>query len=198
MKNTFYFTFFLLFFSTSISAQMLPSPFPVAEKEIREGSSIKIRSIELERVKRDANNRNSKDSPAIVRNFDEVKEDFEEIQILQTKIINIYTKGKEINYEKISRASAEMKKKALRLDKNLFGLKPDEKAMKVKTATLYEQKSVRDLIIELDKNIEVFINSPVFKNNKLVDQEATEKAQNELEEIIRLTEMLSKEAKKMS
>ncbi len=184
----------LIFLSAITIAQVSN---PVADTEMRDGSSIRRRSIELERVKRESNRlTRTEDLNERTIRFAEIKEDFENIQKLQSEIVKAYTHGKKINYEKISASAAEMTKKAARLDVNLFNSKA-EKLDKNDTVGNANQKSVRNLIIELDKAIGDFIGSPIFKNTKLIDPQTSRKSGIELEILMKLSMALSKEANKM-
>lgn len=195
MKSTIWCVFGLLFFTSAIFAQI--SPNPVIETEIRDNNSIRMRSLQLERVKRDSNKvvwqAATKEQTA---KFAEIKEDFENIQKLQSTIVKTYTSGKKINFGKIDDSAAKISKKALRLDANLFGSESDERS-KTKSNDEVGTKSVRDLIIELDYAIGNFVRSPIFTNNKLIDSNMSEKSQIDLQKIIKLSEILSKEAKKL-
>lgn len=183
---------FLLFGTSSIFAQV---PHPVADLEIRDDSSIRRRSLELERVKREGNTKNPAEfSKEQKIKFAQVKADFESIQNLQTAIIKAYTNGKKINYAKIREAAAEMTDKARRLDENLFNSK---QIQEIKAVENFRKKSIRDLIIELDNSIGKFVSSPIFKNTKLVDLEISEKTRLDLEILLTLSEILSKAAEKM-
>lgn len=198
MKKILFFAFcFAAFAAADVSAQRpVPAPIPVAEREVREGS-IRLRSIDLERVKRDANKRAPRETgkeQAI--KFALVKEDFEDIQKSQDSIINAYTTGKEINYEKISNAASDIKKHALRLAVNLFN-ETSEETQREKNSNAVKPKSVRELIIELDNALGVFISSPIFQNTKIVDPKVSEKAQSDLKKIYKLSDALSREAAKM-
>ncbi len=185
----------LLFLSSIVTAQV---PTPVVNNEIRDNSSIRSRTIELERVKRDSRKINPREyTKAQEIKFAEVKEDFESIQKLQNSIVKAYTTGEKINYEKISEAAAEMTKKAVRLNENLFDSATEKSDENTKIDGA-KQKSVRNLIIELDNIIEIFVSSPVFKNTKLVDPKDSEKSRLDLEKILRLSNFLSREAKKMN
>lgn len=198
MKKVLFFAFcFIVFAVADISAQRnVPAPLPAAELEIREGS-IRLRSIDLERVKRDANKtapRERGKEQAI--KFALVKEDFENIQKSQDSIIKAYTTGKEINYEKIGNAAHDLKKHAHRLAVNLFN-ETSEETQREKKSNSSKPKSVRDLIIELDNALGVFIANPIFQNVKIVEPKASEKAQNDLKKIYKLSDELSREAAKM-
>src|SRR5215204_2469582 len=122
MKNTACAVFFLAFLAFPVAAQFL-SRVPVVETEVRDNSSVKMRSIELDRVKREAKKATAeKFGPASVNNFLEIKEDFEKIQVLEGRIVKVYTTGKQIEYAKIAAFSDEINKSASRLKGNLFAL----------------------------------------------------------------------------
>jgi hypothetical protein len=191
MKSVLFVITSLLAFPMSFRAQV--SPNPVINNEIKDNSSIRTRSIELEKVKRDANKlRHPETSEETEIRFKEIKDDFEGIQKLQSLIIKTYTIGVKINYEKIRELAFEMKKKAVRLDINFFNTiytADSDKKLKDKMPIA---KNVRDLIIELDKTIGVFVDNPIFKRATIVDSKLLEKSQKSLSEIIKLSENLSK------
>ena len=195
MKSTILGVFGLLVLTSSIFAQI--SPNPVVETEVRDNNSIRMRSIAIERAKRDSNNPTKKEpTKEEIIKFAEIKEDFENIQKLQNQIVKSYTTGKKINYGKIVTSAAELSKKALRLDANLFRAESDNRN-KTKSKDEVGTKSVRNLIIELDEAIGNFVSSPIFTNNKLIDSKLSEKTQLDLQKIIKLSETLSKEAKQL-
>lgn len=183
---------------TGIAAQLAPPPpAPVTETEIR-SDSLKMRSTQLERIKRDANKPRPRESSKEKEiRFAKIKKDFESIQKLQNQIIKAYTTGKEINYKKIDKSSAKIKNDALRLEENLFGLKRTDKGLKNLKQVSDKQKNVRDLIILLDNALGNFVGSPIFNNLKVVDLEQSKKARLELRKIIRISQSLSEQAKKM-
>lgn len=188
----------ILFFSVSVFSQSGVSPNPVADNEVRDPGSIRMRSLQMERFKRDNYKaRIPKTSEEIALKFKEIKDEFESIQKLQASIIKTYTTGKTIDYSKISHYSAELLKKAVKLNENLFVSNINEAENKLDKKE-EKSKTVRELIILMDKSIGSFITSPIFSDNKLIDSNVSEKAGIDLEQIIKLSEMLFKEAKRLS
>lgn len=188
----------ILFSSVVVHAQQV-SPIPVFEKKIRDGTSIKMRSTELERVKREAHKVNSKESGIEKKiRFNAIKKDFEAIQKLQGVIINTYIKGKKINYKKIAKSAEKMTIKAIRLNGNLFNIHTKSliKEKNTPSSKPFRQKSVKGLIIKLDNSIGKFVNSPIFKDLQIVDLEASKNAQNDLNKIINLSQSLFRLAQK--
>jgi len=200
MKNTACALFFLAFLGSSIYAQFV-SPVPVVESEIRDNSSPKMRSIEMDRIKRDARKINTeKLGPASVNSFLEIKEDFEKIQMLQSNIVKSYTTGKEIQYSKIASFSAELNRSASRLKKNLFltqnkdlkmspGVEPEESEESL-------PKDVKYLIVGLDNAIGNFVDNPIFLSSKKIKIKEKEKAATDLEQVLKLSTALQLAAEK--
>lgn len=181
---------------SSVFAQQVPTPEPTIEVELRE-NSIRMRSAELERIKRESAKPKPRESAKEREiKFAEIKEDFENIQKLQDKIVKSYITEKKINYSKISELATDMRNKALRLNANLFGTKSDEPNVFEDSKTA-EKNSVKSLIIELDNAIGLFIGSPIFQNTKIVDRKTSEIAQSNLKKILNLSEALSREADKI-
>jgi hypothetical protein len=201
MKNTAGLVFFLLVFISSIEAQFI-SPVPMIEKEVRDNSSVKLRSIELDRIKREARKTNSeKLGPAAVNNFLEIKEDFEKIQKLENSIIIVYTTGKQIQYSKIASFSAEINTSAARLKTNLFSLSnKDRKELPVELEKEENGKTVpievKNLIVELDSAIGAFVNNPIFQNSNKT--KLKDKAEADLRQIIRLSAALKAAAERQT
>ncbi len=174
------------------------SPIPEFEKQIRNGTSIRMRSVELERIKREANKVSREDESGNERKirFAAIKEDFESIQKLQDSIIKAYTRSKKINYSKIARSAQSISKNARRLDVNLFGsddevLPEENEFQKVQD---FKPERVRDLIIDLDNALGKFVVSPIFKDLKTIDSKSSKTAQTDLKIIIDLSQSLFRSA----
>jgi hypothetical protein len=182
-----------LFSAFSIPAQV--SPTPVINNEIRDPTSIRTRAMEFERIKKEAR-KVTYDTPSKEQaiKFAEIKADFENIQKLEAEIIRAYTTEKEINFKRIADAAADISRRGTRLDANLF-IPKTEKSSKNKDAEPAEQKSLRDLIIELDDLIGAFVVSPIFTDKKLIDTKISEMSQNQLEKIIKISTLLARAAK---
>lgn len=203
MKNLFILTAIL--FSTAVYSGVYAqgeTPPPVTgDKNLRD-TDIKTRSIDLERVERDAKkpsktteNQNEKAEDKLASKYDEIKTDFEQIQLSQDAIIKTYQTSVEIDYEKIGKSAAEIHKSAKRLDENLFsGMKKEKTREDTKEKPTV---TVRNLIIDLDNAIGSFATSPMFQNLREIDAKVAEKAREDLEKIIELSDLLDAEAKKM-
>ena len=96
--------FVMLFVSSGfVSAQNIPGvPNGSANKDSRDefDNGIRLRSIELERVKRENYRSAIAEKAAENRkiNYSQIKKDFELVQKLQNEIIKTYVTGKQIDY----------------------------------------------------------------------------------------------------
>lgn len=182
---------FLIFIASSfVFAQEEPPPGAGDTNLI--DNNIKLRSIELERVKREA------DKAATIRrddgvqlNFGIIKNDFEGIQKEQDKIIAAYQTGEKIDYKQINKSAGKITEMAIRLKSNVFQPSDDEKdsatdSDKDKKAVA-GKKSVRNLIIELDNTIGSLVSNKMFQRLKVIDVVLGEKARADLNDIIKLS-----------
>lgn len=164
-------------------------------------NSIKLRSAELEKTKRDeAIAAAAKFAPInkdISVKFPQIKEDFEGLQIAQSAIITAYTTGKKIDYSLIETSANEILKKAKRLDSNLFAPGTETLEENKKEEKEKKQKTVRDLIVELDNTIGSFVSSKIFGNIKIIEPEVAIKTRTDLLHIEKLSIELAKEAAKL-
>lgn len=196
MKPISFWTLGLVFVACSSAFGQIPRPVPIVEIESK-SDSMKLRSAELERIKREADKpvftESAKDKE---QRFAEIKLDFESIQKNQDSVIKVYKTGKKINYAKISELASNIRKNALRLSTNLFVVTVNE-ADNDKEKKETKPMDVKSLIIDLDNAIGKFVGSPIFKSTKPLDSKDIEAAQKELKKIVEFSEALSKEANKM-
>ena len=184
-------SFSLILFS-SAGAQTPGPPAGGSDRNLRDSASdLKIRSNEMERLKRDAEKPESRTNPT--PNFSEIKEDFERMQVVNSEV-QLSGSSATPNYELISKGVEEINKRATRLKGNLFP-PPSKKPKEVKLAT--PQPELKSLLIALDNSIIRFTKSPMFQNVKLVDSEDSKKAREDLEKIIKLSSVITIEADRL-
>lgn len=174
-----------------------PAPPPPPSTPVLRDDDIRLRSVELEKVKREAQKSNVKDKSTDANNgieskYDEIKEDFEGMQLSQQQIIKAYSTGEKIDLETIKSAADKITGHAIRLNLNLFAikLKDDDRSGEDSTKTL------RNLIVDLDNAIGDVVTSEIFKNLRVIDQPAAEKTQADLTRVAEISQQLSKKAEK--
>lgn len=194
---------------SSVYAQGNTPPPATGDVDLRD-TDVKRRSVELERVERDAKKGDRNTSPEakkaaedrLAAKFAEIKTDYEQMQLSQDAVVRAYQTGGKIDYAQISKSAQEVNKSAARLNSNLFpaetgGKKKEEKKKDKSGKESQPAQSVRDLIVDLDNAIGSFTKSPMFRNLRVVDAEVSKKAKSELEKIIELSALLTDEARKM-
>ncbi len=167
-------------------------------------NNIKMRSVDLERTERDAKRNPQTENSTVAgaetedqlaARFGEIKTDYEKVQLSQDAVIKAYQTGSKIDYEQIGKSAAEVNAAAKRLKLNLFRDQADKKTVsempKKDAEEKKTEKSVPDLIVDLDNAIGSFAMSPMFQNLRVVDPEVSKKAQSDLEKIIELSANLN-------
>lgn len=191
----------------------LASPPGAGDKDLRD-TDVKRRSIEMERIERDAKKRSGKPAKSqapknedrLAAKYAEIKTDYEQIQLSQNAIVKAYQTGGKIDYAQIGKSAGEINKSAARLNANLFPVPIEENAnskeeekKKDKTEKQFKTaKSTRDLIIDLDGAIGSFATSSMFQNLRVVDPQVSAKTKLDLEKIIELSALLDFEARKLA
>ncbi len=206
------FSFAFLVLGSNSYAQQTPLP-GVGDKDLRD-TDVKRRSMEMERIERDAKKSTgtsalstaSKNEDPLAAKYNEIKTDYEQIQLSQDSIIKAYQTGSKIDYAQISASAKDMNKSALRLNSNLFPAPTEENADTKKEGKKNDKtkpenetrlaKSVRDLIVDLDNSIASFATSTMFQNLRVVDPKVAAKAKLDLDKIIELSDLLAAEARK--
>jgi uncharacterized protein YukE len=218
MKNLF--ILIALLFSTAsysnIYSQVAPPP-GAGDKDLRD-TDVKRRSVEMDRIERDAKKTGKTpvsvaeakiEEDRLAAKYGEIKTDYEQIQLSQDTVIKTYQGSGKIDYTQISKSALEINESAVRLKSNLFTaaveisdakkeVKKEEKKVEKTETETKPAKSVRDLIVDLDNTIGSFVASPMFQNLRTVDDAVSAKTGLDLEKIIELSAVLGAEARKMA
>lgn len=158
---------------------------------------IKNRSIELERMKREANKRPANANSA--HGFPEIKEDFEQIQKINSDFLQPTIIKTPVDYAAVLKSVSEVNRRAVRLKANLFSAEPKQKKdAKTKRQIADEQQKIEILLNILDKSIGSFVHSSIFQNTNLVNSQDSFKAQNDLERIIKVSQLIKEQAGKIT
>lgn len=130
----------------------------------------------------------------------QIAEDYQRIQLINNRMMSGAMSRPAPNFKDIAEATAEIKRRANRMRDNLR-LPVPKKAESVK-ATLPLQvddaAQMKAALLDLDRSIMSFIKNPIFKNTSVVDLEEAMKASRDLVTIIESSQLLSKEARKLS
>lgn len=170
-------------------------------------NNIKLRSVELERVKRDSERKEIKPGVAVKSELDlmfpQIKEDFEGIQISESAIIKTYTMDRTADLMLISTSAGAIYRHALRLEENLFlkvvaKRKKSEKKDKAVEMPPNEPElpaGMKELIVSLDNAIGRLVTNKMFSNLRVVDPADAANAHDDVILIKRLSTRLSEVAR---
>ena len=180
---------------TSLPPALAQGPPPGGPDRNMKGETdgVRERSNEIERVKRDAAKPDKKAGKSPEDKFPEIKEDFERIQIVNGEVLQA---GGAPDYGRLSEAAEELRRRAARLKSNLFAPEPEKKP-KAQAVEEKTQTDLKSLLSALDGALASFVNSPLFQNTKVVNPADSEKAKRDLDEVIKLSSRVVKEADKM-
>lgn len=167
-------------FVAAAQAQSNPEQAILAARD--EFSNIKNRSIELERMKREAGKRPVASDATL--KFPEIKEDFEEIQKINGDVLKL-SAATPINNAAVFKFVAEINHRAAHLKSNLFPAEAKSKNNRQQSAV--ESTNVKTLLTDLDKSIDSFVHSSIFQNLHFVVSADSLKAQKDLENVIKIS-----------
>jgi len=124
----------------------------------------------------------------------QTEEDFTRILTLHNEIARALTSKQALNYQFVSEASAEIKKRASRLQSTLaLQLSPDDVPVTAKS-----DAEMKDSLVKLCKEIRSFVTNPIIENPNTIDAEQVTRARKDLESLIQLSGLIKKDADKLS
>jgi hypothetical protein len=188
-----FFAAFVFFGAPPLSAQ-LPGVPPTPSGNPRDKmTEDRIRSAEIERVRREAL---KPEKEAETPRFPEIKEDFEKIQLLVADLSRPEAVAVAPDYGRVAGAAEEVWRRAARLRSNLFPAKQARRPAK-KAVEKPEPADWKELLAALDAAVTSFAHNPTFTNLKVVDAEDSARARSDLDRVIRLSDLLRREAERL-
>ncbi len=127
----------------------------------------------------------------------QVKEDFERLLTLHNQVAHAVTGSQSLDYAFVSDTSAEIKKRASRLQTTLAlqRLNTDERdAQKLASS---KDAEVKAALIKLCRQIESFVQNPIIATPGTVDLEQLARARRDLQSVIDLSDHIRKAAERL-
>lgn len=187
----------LIFLSGSAFAQRVPTGGPPADRRNADRMRQQDMSNREWQLRNFGNDSNApKDRRQIEALLAQTEEDFNRILTIHNEFARLLTNSKPIEYNFISDATAEIKKRATRLQStlNLHQLPTDTPVVE-KTEDL-DDAQLKDALFHLCKQIKSFVTNPVIANPSTVDAQQLTNARRDLESLIQLSGHIKKEAGK--
>ena len=134
-----------------------------------------------------------KDDRQLKALMEQTEEDFTRILTLHNEIARALASKKDLDYHFVSEATAEIRKRATRIQSTLvLQLAPDDAPIKEHTDT-----EMKDSLIKLCKEIRSFVTNPIIENPNTVDAVELPRARHDLESLIQLSGIIKKDADKL-
>ena len=124
----------------------------------------------------------------------QTEEDFNRILSLHNEIARALTsKTDDLNYQFVSDATAEINKRASRVQHSLALGLSDEEAREIEKS---KDEPIKDSLIKLCNQIRSFVTNPSIENPNTINVEQMKKARRDLESLIQLSAHIKKDADK--
>ncbi len=151
-----------------------------------------IRSAEIERIRRAAVKHEGRPDDA---RFPAIKEDFERIQLVNNDLQE--GAGVGMTYARVAEGAAEIKKRAARLDANLFPPTTGKQPKAHDPSAAERSGDLKSLLAELDRAIRDFVSNPMFGDTRVLSVPDSSEARRSLERVIRLSSKVKQVAEKL-
>lgn len=124
----------------------------------------------------------------------QTEEDFNRILSLHNEIARVLASKNDFNYQFVSDATAEINKRASRVQHSLaLGLSDEETRDLAKS----KDEPIKDSLIKLCNQIRSFVTNPSIENPNTINVEQMNKARRDLESLIQLSGRIKKDADKL-
>jgi hypothetical protein len=189
----------LLFLAAPVFSQSPPGPPPVD----RSANTDRIRQQDMSNREWQLRNFGKEfgkptDKRRVEALMEQTEEDFTRILTLHNEIARVLASNKALNYEFVSDATAEIKKRATRVQSTLaLGLSEQEAAAAAKPDE-GENAQLKDSLIKLCHQIRSFVTNPTIANPSTIDAQQLTKARYDLESVIQISGQIKKDADKLS
>ena len=129
---------------------------------------------------------------------DQLNQDFKRIQLIRNDIAHALKAGGALDYKRVSGQTAEVKKRALRMQSYLAlrGRGDDGRGQADEIG--YDDALVKGALVRLCKRIDSFVANPKFTSPLVADVGGTAEAGRDLQEIIALSDGIRSSAERLS
>ena len=189
----------ILFCISPVFAQSSPPGPPPADRvnteRIRQ-QQMSSREWQLRNFGKEPNT--PKDKRQVEALMAQTEEDFNRILTLHNEIARALTSKNDLDYTFVSEATAEIKKRASRVQSSLALRPSPEEALDLEKTTTPKDLPMKDELIYLCHQIRSFVTNPSIENPNTINAEQMVKARKDLETLIQLSARIKKDADKLS
>jgi hypothetical protein len=187
--------FLLLIFAAPAFSQSVPmgGPPPIDRRNADRIRQQEMSSREYQLRNFGTQPNSPKDDRQLKALMAQTEEDFTRILTIHNEIARALASKKNLDYHFVSEATAEIKKRASRVQSSL-GLHPSSDDAPINEHSAAEMK---DSLIKLCKEIRSFVTNPIIENPNTVDAVELPRARHDLESLIQLSGLIKKDADKL-
>jgi hypothetical protein len=184
----------LILLSASTMAQRPTQPVDITNQERLRQQSESEREWQLRNLGNEPEA--AKDPKRLEEIKAEIEQDFQRILILHNELARFLLNNKPLNYDFVSEATAEIKKRASRLQRTLALTKPDDEQNKDRYPDFADTR-MRDEVAMLCNQIKSFVTNPVIEKPGTVNAPQLMQARRDLQDVIDLSGSLKKSADRL-
>jgi hypothetical protein len=168
---------------------------PHADPEAARVRDEKQREMQLRNLGAGAPRANEK---AVRAALDQLNHDFKRIQIIRNDIAHAIKVDGALDYKRVSDQTAEVKKRALRMQSYLALRGPGADVKEQAGQADYDDEQMKGALVRLCKRIDSFVANPKFTSPLVADVGGTADASRDLREIIALSAGIRSSAERLS
>ena len=188
----------LLFLAAPAFSQSSPGGAPPMESRVNTDrlrqQQMSEREWQLRNFGTEPTSKNAKDDRQLKALMAQTEEDFTRILTLHNEIARALASKSALNYQFVSEATAEIRKRASRVQSSLaLHMTPEEPQVTEKS-----EPEMKDSLIKLCKEIRSFVTNPVIETPNTVDAKQLTQARRDLESLIQLSGLIKKDADKLN
>jgi hypothetical protein len=127
----------------------------------------------------------------------QISEDFMRIQVINDELFDAVKRGGALNLKFVGKSTSGIKKRAERLKENLMLPEVEQGWEHSYAGPVDDADKMKPALRALDKLITSFVRNQIFKEQKVSDIEMSTKARKDLEEIIELSDQITKSSEKL-
>ncbi|HEX2270950.1 MAG TPA: hypothetical protein VHH35_15505 [Pyrinomonadaceae bacterium] len=124
----------------------------------------------------------------------QTEEDFNRLLTLHNEIVRALSSTKPLDYQFVSDATGEIRKRASSIQSNLVLSLPENEIKQTEPPAQASEREMKDSLVKLCKQIRSFVTNPVIEQPNTIDAEKLETAKRDLESVIQLSGHLKREA----
>ena len=124
----------------------------------------------------------------------QIEEDFDRMLSLHNEIVRALGETKPLDYNFVSKTTAEIRKRAHSIQTNINLTPAAEEIKPIELPATTNESEMKDGLVKLCKQIRSFVTNPVIEHPNLIDVEKAAAAKRDLESVIQLSAHLKRDA----